>query len=52
MLTKNVIAIDLAKNVLQTCHISIHGELMSNCSGQLILALSQEPCYKLACVFL
>ncbi|TKF97340.1 transposase, partial [Vibrio sp. F13] len=30
MLTKNVIAIDLAKNVLQACHISIHGELMSN----------------------
>jgi len=30
MLTKNVIAIDLAKNVLQACHISIHGELLSN----------------------
>ncbi|PTP11370.1 IS110 family transposase, partial [Vibrio splendidus] len=26
MLTKNVIAIDLAKNVLQACHISVHGE--------------------------
>ncbi len=30
MLTKNVIAIDLAKNVLQACHISVHGELLSN----------------------
>lgn len=30
MLTKNVIAIDLAKNILQACHISIHGELLSN----------------------
>lgn len=30
MLTKNVIAIDLAKNVLQACHINIHGELLSN----------------------
>lgn len=30
MLTTNVIAIDLAKNVLQACHISIHGELLSN----------------------
>ncbi len=30
MLTNNVIAIDLAKNVLQACHISVHGELLSN----------------------
>ncbi len=30
MLTNNVIAIDLAKNVLQVCHISIHGEMLSN----------------------
>ncbi|MEZ8545948.1 IS110 family transposase [Vibrio cyclitrophicus] len=30
MLTKNVIAIDLAKNVLQACHISIYGEMLSN----------------------
>lgn len=30
MLTTNVIAIDLAKNVLQACHISVHGELLSN----------------------
>ncbi|XNT03413.1 IS110 family transposase [Vibrio splendidus] len=30
MLTKNVIAIDLAKNVLQACHISVHGEMLSN----------------------
>ncbi|MEZ8803750.1 hypothetical protein AB6D78_21475 [Vibrio splendidus] len=28
MLTKNVIAIDLAKNVLQACHISVHGEML------------------------
>ena len=30
MLTKNIIAIDLAKNVLQVCYISIDGELLSN----------------------
>lgn len=30
MLTNNVIAIDLAKNVLQICHISVHGELLFN----------------------
>lgn len=30
MLTNNVIAIDLAKNVLQACHISTHGEILSN----------------------
>ncbi|MCY9855666.1 IS110 family transposase [Vibrio mediterranei] len=30
MATKNVIAIDLAKNVLQACHINVHGELLSN----------------------
>ncbi len=30
MLTSNVIAIDLAKNVLQACHISTHGEILSN----------------------
>ncbi len=29
-LTKNIIAIDLAKNVLQVCYISIDGELLSN----------------------
>ncbi|MCG7823996.1 hypothetical protein MIR94_21525 [Vibrio parahaemolyticus] len=30
MLTTNVIAIDLAKNVLQICYISVHGELLFN----------------------
>jgi hypothetical protein len=30
MLKTNVIGIDLAKNVLQICHISKHGELLSN----------------------
>lgn len=30
MLASNVIAIDLAKNVFQVCHISIYGELLSN----------------------
>jgi len=30
MLNSNVIGIDLAKNVFQVCHISIHGELLSN----------------------
>jgi transposase len=30
MLTKNIIAIDLAKNILQVCYISIDGELLSN----------------------
>lgn len=29
-LTNNVIAIDSAKNVFQACHISVHGELLSN----------------------
>jgi len=30
MLASNIIGIDLAKNTLQVCHISIHGELLSN----------------------
>jgi len=30
MLKSNVIGIDLAKNILQVCHISKHGELISN----------------------
>ncbi|MCR9662914.1 hypothetical protein NB577_23595 [Vibrio parahaemolyticus] len=30
MLRTNVIGIDLAKNVLQACHISRQGELLSN----------------------
>ena len=30
MLKSNVIGIDLAKNVLQVCHISIHSELLCN----------------------
>ncbi|KOE95824.1 hypothetical protein ACS88_05490 [Vibrio parahaemolyticus] len=30
MLTNNIIAIDLAKNVRQACHISVHGELLSD----------------------
>lgn len=30
MLTSNIIGIDLAKNSFQVCHISIHGELLSN----------------------
>ena len=30
MLKSNVIGIDLAKNILQICHISKHGELISN----------------------
>lgn len=30
MLTTNVIAIDLAKNVRQICYISVHGELLLN----------------------
>lgn len=30
MLKTNIIGIDLAKNVLQVCHISTHGELLSN----------------------
>ncbi|MBE3667226.1 hypothetical protein BOO35_19405 [Vibrio navarrensis] len=30
MLRTNVIGIDLAKNVLQVCHISRQGELLSN----------------------
>ncbi|WP_348541511.1 IS110 family transposase [Vibrio zhanjiangensis] len=30
MLNSNVIGIDLAKSVFQVCHISIHGELLSN----------------------
>ncbi|MCC9651041.1 IS110 family transposase [Vibrio sp. MA64] len=30
MLTKNIVGIDLAKNTFQVCHISIHGELLSN----------------------
>lgn len=30
MLISNAIGIDLAKNALQVCHISKHGELISN----------------------
>ena len=30
MSARNVIAIDLAKNGLQACNISVHGELLSN----------------------
>ncbi|ABM04822.1 transposase IS116/IS110/IS902 family protein [Psychromonas ingrahamii 37] len=30
MLQSNIIGIDLAKNILQICHISKHGELISN----------------------
>jgi transposase len=30
MLKSNIIGIDLAKNILQICHISKHGELISN----------------------
>ena len=30
MFTKNIIAIDLAKNTFQICHISTDGELLSN----------------------
>lgn len=30
MLTQNVVAIDLAKDVLQICHISVDGELLQN----------------------
>ncbi len=30
MLTKNIIGIGLAKNILQVCHISVYGELLSN----------------------
>ena len=30
MLTSNIIAIDLAKNIFQVCHISVDGELLSN----------------------
>lgn len=30
MLAKSIIAIDLAKNILQICHISVHGELLFN----------------------
>lgn len=30
MLAQSIIAIDLVKNILQICHISIHGELLSN----------------------
>jgi transposase len=30
MLKSNVIGIDLAKNILQICHISKQGELISN----------------------
>ncbi|CAK1777568.1 hypothetical protein VCRA2121O157_160008 [Vibrio crassostreae] len=36
MLTNNVIAIDLAKNVLQVCHISIHGEMLVKLHPKLI----------------
>ncbi len=30
MLSNNIIAIDLTKNVLQACYIVVHGEMLSN----------------------
>ena len=30
MLTKNIVGIALVKNTLRVCHVSIHGELLSN----------------------